>query len=190
MAVAFARVLRGVEIAAPLDSVLTFVDALSLVGIDNRESVYWAARCTLARNPEDIPAFDRAFAVFWDHRTANGEPETEESFDGPAVDRDRVSDRACLFATSGTTGAPKIVGIPHQVVLFDIARQVQDLFLGPDDRIDLLCHPSFSASLSSIFSALLTGAELHLRHPAAPLDRKSTRLNSSHIPLSRMPSSA
>ena len=78
MAVAFARVLRGVEIAAPLDSVLTFVDALSLVGIDNRESVYWAARCTLARNPEDIPAFDRAFAVFWDHRTANGEPETEE----------------------------------------------------------------------------------------------------------------
>lgn len=78
MAVAFARVLRGVEIAAPLDSVLTFVDALSLVGIDNRESVYWAARCTLARNPEDIPAFDRAFAVFWDHRTSNGEPETEE----------------------------------------------------------------------------------------------------------------
>ena len=47
MAVAFARVLRGVDITAPLDSVLTFVDALSLVGIDNRESVYWAARCTL-----------------------------------------------------------------------------------------------------------------------------------------------
>ena len=78
MAVAFARVLRGVDIAAPLDSVLTFVDALSLVGMDNREPVYWAARCTLARNPEDIPAFDRAFAVFWDHRESSAEIDTEE----------------------------------------------------------------------------------------------------------------
>ena len=33
-------------------------------------------------------------------------------------------------------------------------------------------------------------AELHARYPQADLDRKSTRLNSSHIPLSRMPSSA
>jgi len=78
MAVAFARVLRGVDIAAPLDSVLTFVDALSLVGMDIRESVYWAARCTLARNPEDIPVFDRAFAVFWDHREAPDCIDTEE----------------------------------------------------------------------------------------------------------------
>ncbi|MEY3587659.1 MAG: hypothetical protein RJA47_255 [Actinomycetota bacterium] len=78
MAVAFARVLRGVDIAAPLDSVLTFVDALSLVGMDNRESVYWAARCTLARNPEDIPVFDRAFAVFWDHRASPAGIDTEE----------------------------------------------------------------------------------------------------------------
>jgi uncharacterized protein with von Willebrand factor type A (vWA) domain len=78
MAVAFARVLRGMDIAAPLDSVLTFVDALSLVGMDNRESVYWAARCTLARNPEDIPVFDRAFAVFWDHRASSAEIDTEE----------------------------------------------------------------------------------------------------------------
>ena len=70
MAVAFARVLRAVDIAAPLDSVLTFVDALSLVGMEDRSSVYWAARTTLVRGPEDIPAFDRAFAVFWDHREA------------------------------------------------------------------------------------------------------------------------
>lgn len=78
LAVAFARVLRGVDIAAPLDSVLTFVDALGLVGIEDRGSVYWAARCTLARAPEDIPVFDRAFAVFWEHReTPSGLPEEE-----------------------------------------------------------------------------------------------------------------
>lgn len=77
MAVAFARVLRAVEINAPLDSVLTFVDALSLVGIEERAPVYWAARATLVRAPEDIPAFDRAFAVFWDHRDAVDQGEEE-----------------------------------------------------------------------------------------------------------------
>lgn len=78
LAVAFARVLRGVDIAAPLDSVLTFVDALGLVGIEDRDSVYWAARCTLARSPEDIPVFDHAFAVFWEHRESpSGLPEEE-----------------------------------------------------------------------------------------------------------------
>ena len=77
MAVAFARVLRGVDIAAPLDSVLTFVDALSLVGMEDRAAVYWAARATLVRRPEDVPTFDRAFAVFWDHRESAGGPEPE-----------------------------------------------------------------------------------------------------------------
>ena len=77
LAVAFARVLRGTEIAAPLDSVLTFVLALSLVGLDDRGSVYWAARATLVRRPEDIPVFDRAFAVFWDHRQAVDTTEIE-----------------------------------------------------------------------------------------------------------------
>jgi uncharacterized protein with von Willebrand factor type A (vWA) domain len=68
MAVAFARVLRALEIPTPLDSVLTFMNALSLVGINDRDSVYWAARATLVRNPEDIAVFDSAFRVFWDHR--------------------------------------------------------------------------------------------------------------------------
>jgi uncharacterized protein len=68
MAVAFARVLRALEIPTPLDSVLTFMNALSLVGIDDRDSVYWAGRATLVRNPEDIATFDSAFRVFWDHR--------------------------------------------------------------------------------------------------------------------------
>ena len=68
IAVAFARVLRSLDIPTPLDSVLTFMNALSLVGIDDRKSVYWAGRTTLVRRPEDIPAFNNAFRVFWDHR--------------------------------------------------------------------------------------------------------------------------
>ena len=68
LAVGFARVLRSLEIPAPLDSVLTFMNALALVGVDDRSAVYWAGRSTLVRRPEDIPTFDKAFAVFWEHR--------------------------------------------------------------------------------------------------------------------------
>jgi len=70
MAVAFARILRGAGVSVPLDSVLTFVQALELVGIDSRDAVYNAARATLARKPEDIAVLNKAFAVFWEHRLA------------------------------------------------------------------------------------------------------------------------
>ena len=76
MAVAFARLLRGVDIAAPLDSVLTFVDALSLVGLDDRGAVYWAARATLVRRPEDIQRMAdrqlRLLSALWPLLTPGG----------------------------------------------------------------------------------------------------------------------
>ena len=65
MAVTFARVLRGAGLRVPMGSVLTFVDALGHVGVDEREPVYWAGRATLVRRPEDIEVYDRSFAVFW-----------------------------------------------------------------------------------------------------------------------------
>jgi non-ribosomal peptide synthetase component F/thioesterase domain-containing protein len=68
---------------------------------------------------------------------------------------------AALFPTSGTTGDPKIVGLSHRAVLFDIGRQTNDLYLGPDDRFDLLFSLGFSASLAPLFAALLNGAQLH-----------------------------
>jgi len=65
MAVAFGRVLRGAGLKVPLGSVLTFVNALGRLRIDDRSHVYWAGRSTLVRNPEDIPLYDRSFDVFW-----------------------------------------------------------------------------------------------------------------------------
>ncbi len=67
----FARVLRGASLRVPIGSVLMFVEALGRVGISERDHVYWAARSTLVHRPEDLPVFDRAFAVFWDHATDN-----------------------------------------------------------------------------------------------------------------------
>ncbi|MGA0863549.1 MAG: vWA domain-containing protein [Ilumatobacteraceae bacterium] len=79
LAVGFARVLRALDIAAPLDSVLAFVEALGLLGLDDRSHVYWAARTTLVRAHEDIPVFDRAFAVFWEHRESPESPDRAET---------------------------------------------------------------------------------------------------------------
>lgn len=70
LAVGFARVLRSLEVAVPLDSVVTFMSALGRLGMDDRGRVYWAGRATLVRRPEDIEVYDRAFAVFWDRREA------------------------------------------------------------------------------------------------------------------------
>ena len=103
---------------------------------------------------------------------------SEDLLKQPADSQAAPDDLACLFATSGTTGTPKLVGLSHRAVLFDVGRQTNDLYLGPDDRIDLLGHPSFSASLASIFTALLTGAELHIldrRHQFVDLDAWLTK---------------
>lgn len=74
VAVAFARTLRGCGLAVPISSVIGFADALGAVGLDRRDDVYWAARATLVRRPEDQALFDRAFRVFWDGATPTGAP--------------------------------------------------------------------------------------------------------------------
>ena len=72
IAVAFARVLRGAGLDVPIGSVTTYVEALGRLGIDDADAAYWAGRATLVRNPEDIPVYDRAFAVFWRRRPPTG----------------------------------------------------------------------------------------------------------------------
>ncbi|MFM8650449.1 MAG: vWA domain-containing protein [Actinomycetota bacterium] len=65
MAIGFCRVLRGVGLPTPLGSVLLFMNALGRAGIDDHDAVYWAAKSTLVRRPEDFELFDRAFRIFW-----------------------------------------------------------------------------------------------------------------------------
>jgi uncharacterized protein len=71
IAVAFARLLRAAGLAVPLDTVLTFTDALGVLGVAERDAVYWAGLTSLVRKPEDIALYDRAFAVFWERRRAD-----------------------------------------------------------------------------------------------------------------------
>ena len=51
------------------------------------------------------------------------------------------------------------------------------------------CNRAFTEVSGYTYEELIQQPHNLIRHPDMP-DRKSTRLNSSHIPLSRMPSSA
>ena len=65
-AVTMARTLRGLGVATPPDASVAFAAALAEVGMSGRSSVYWAGRATLVRRPEDVPAYDRAFATVFE----------------------------------------------------------------------------------------------------------------------------
>ena len=72
IAVSFSQVLRGLGLEVPVSRVQLFVEALGLVGLDERDAVYWAGRSTLVADPEEIEEFDRAFAVFWERKQSSG----------------------------------------------------------------------------------------------------------------------
>ncbi len=74
LAVIFARRLRAEGMTVPTGSVALFVEALDAVDPLDGDHVYWAARVVLVKRPEDIDAFDRAFASFWLGRTGNSAP--------------------------------------------------------------------------------------------------------------------
>lgn len=70
VAVAMARALRGLGVAAPPDSTVAFAAALAEVGIGRRDHAYWAGRATLVHRPEDVPTYDRVFGIIFDGREA------------------------------------------------------------------------------------------------------------------------
>lgn len=65
VAVAFSRLLRDAGVAVPGGAVTGFAAALAAVGLEDRDRAYWAGRVTLLTAPEDVPAFDAAFAAFF-----------------------------------------------------------------------------------------------------------------------------
>ena len=126
-AVAFARLLRCAGLDVPIGAVITYVEALGRVGLDDRSATYWAGRATLVRNPEDIEVYDRAFAVFWQRRSTDGlhvEPEIQRVT--LAVDDEDGAD--------GGDGEHEADGDPQIVLRFSAAEVLRHKdFAGYDD---------------------------------------------------------
>jgi uncharacterized protein len=73
LTVCFAGVLRGLGVDTPVSAVVSFTEALGAVGVERRDDVYWAGRATLVRRPEDIDAYDQAFAAFFEASFVSGD---------------------------------------------------------------------------------------------------------------------
>jgi amino acid adenylation domain-containing protein/thioester reductase-like protein len=109
--------------------------------------------------------------------------------DGPAADRHPVrrggNDFAYVMFTSGSTGVPKAVAVPHRA----IARLVINtnfIEIGPTDRVTHTGHLAFDASVFEIWGALLNGARAVIVGPEVLLDprRLEALLNRHRITVS------
>ena len=67
LVVAFARVLRRAGLDVPVGATVTLGEAFTAVGLEQRDTLYWAGRAVVTRRREDGPVYDEAFRAFWDH---------------------------------------------------------------------------------------------------------------------------
>lgn len=63
--VLFGRMLRGSGVQVTTGQLSSLAEALTHVNLASREDVYNAAHCVLVNGYGDLPAFDRAFTLFW-----------------------------------------------------------------------------------------------------------------------------
>jgi amino acid adenylation domain-containing protein/thioester reductase-like protein len=94
------------------------------------------------------------------------------------------SDLACIIFTSGSTGNPKGVKMTHRGLHNVIAKQVACFQLNPTSRFLFTNSISFDASLSDIFTTLLSGATLVLDPDNTNILEAIRKFNITHLDIS------
>lgn len=59
--VGFGRALRAAGVGVTPAATRSMLEAVALVGLDDQQATYWAARATLCAGPDDLAVFDRVF---------------------------------------------------------------------------------------------------------------------------------
>ncbi|MFD0887800.1 condensation domain-containing protein, partial [Streptosporangium algeriense] len=97
----------------------------------------------------------------------------ETGFDDPGVIPGNL---AYVIYTSGTTGRPKGVGVQHRQVLNYLAGVRERFDVEPAGVYTLLQSLSFDFGVTIFYLSLMTGGELHLVDPQAPVEELAERL--------------
>ncbi len=99
--VLFARVLRRAGIEVSATQVHAFAHACRYIDLGKRSEMKDAARCILVGRRQDLPIFDRAFDLFWQHRLYDAvlRQQAADAYAPPALKRQPQS---TLFLTIET----------------------------------------------------------------------------------------
>ena len=160
------------------DTILASKHDLSVVGPGPIKASSESDVCVFCHTPHrgtgDLP--------LWNHTlsTATYTPYSSSTTKA-TIGQPTGSSKLCLSCHDGTVALGMIANRSRPI---EMRNGVVNLPAGPSNLGTDLSddHP-----ISFLYDSSLVAADGHLKDPS---DRKSTRLNSSHIPLSRMPSSA
>ncbi len=61
----FARALRAAGVPVTQDRSQAYLEATSLVGLDDQRATYWAGRATLCSGPDDLDRYDQVFTAWF-----------------------------------------------------------------------------------------------------------------------------
>ena len=102
--VSFGHALREHGIRVSPAEIVTFGRAVSLLGADDLEDLYWSGRSCLVSEFVDIPAYDAAFASFFLGSDQDLSPESGEDPEGPLTDAagSETSEERTSFADSAS----------------------------------------------------------------------------------------
>jgi uncharacterized protein with von Willebrand factor type A (vWA) domain len=158
----FARALRATGVPVPTGSAVLYAEALAQVGLDSSRHVYWAGRATLIRRPEDVAAYDRVFASYWEDSALIESTVTE----GPALtlafDEDDQNDGEASDAAGADPPSGDIISVRYSAA--EVLRD-QDL---------AALSPAEWAEAQRLISTLGVSCELRRTRRVRPVRRAGT----------------